>query len=52
MKCVICKEEIEPNFLNKIKGTYYKVKKNDKIELKPVCNECQSKGLIPEELEE
>jgi len=37
MKCSICKEEIESNFLNKIKGSFYTKKK------KPVCPSCQKK---------
>lgn len=39
MKCDICKEEIKETFLNKIKGTYFRVNGKKKI----VCNDCQAK---------
>ncbi|MDD5133038.1 MAG: hypothetical protein PHD81_03100 [Candidatus Nanoarchaeia archaeon] len=39
MKCDICKKSIEPNFLEKIFGSY--IKKDGKK--KVVCNACQSK---------
>ena len=45
VKCDICKEEIKKTFLNKLKGTYIKIKKKQKA----VCNICQSK-LIKEEI--
>ncbi|MBI2138416.1 hypothetical protein HYU13_02420 [Candidatus Woesearchaeota archaeon] len=35
MKCAICNEKIEMNFLNKIMGTY--------IRKKAVCSICQKK---------
>ena len=34
-KCIICKENIENTFLEKINGTY--------IKKKPVCSSCQKK---------
>ena len=39
MKCDLCKEEIEMNFLNKIKGTYIRIDHERKV----ICNDCQSK---------
>ncbi|MCD6403696.1 MAG: hypothetical protein J7L59_00735 [Nanoarchaeota archaeon] len=39
MKCALCKRKIEISFLNKIKGTYVKVK----AKLVPVCSDCQKK---------
>lgn len=39
MKCDICNETIEENFLHKLKGSYVKVKGK----LKAVCCNCQSK---------
>lgn len=43
VKCEICRNKIEENFLEKIKGTY--------IKKKAVCAECQKKHTI-EELKE
>ncbi|MDD3263272.1 MAG: hypothetical protein PHT94_00060 [Candidatus Nanoarchaeia archaeon] len=45
MKCKICNNEIQKTFLNKILGTYVKVKKNEKNELIPICKDCQKKGM-------
>ncbi|MBI2576501.1 hypothetical protein HYV84_04770 [Candidatus Woesearchaeota archaeon] len=42
MKCAICNEKIEMNFLNKIMGTY--------VGKKAVCSECQRKFPKKEEL--
>ncbi|MBI2139941.1 hypothetical protein HYU14_03385 [Candidatus Woesearchaeota archaeon] len=42
MKCAICNEKIEMNFLNKIMGTY--------IRGKAVCSGCQKKFPGKEEL--
>ncbi|MBS3153135.1 hypothetical protein J4426_01035 [Candidatus Woesearchaeota archaeon] len=39
VKCEVCKSEIEKTFLNKIKGTYMRIGKKQKI----ICNTCQSK---------
>ena len=39
VKWDICKEIIETQFLNKIKGTYIKMNKKQKA----VCNVCQAK---------
>ncbi|MEK6839728.1 MAG: hypothetical protein AABX72_02200 [Nanoarchaeota archaeon] len=39
MKCTVCGEKVETQFLEKIKGTY--VKKSGK--LKAVCPSCQQK---------
>ena len=44
MKCDICKEKIEENFLNKIKGTYLGLGKKKKA----VCQNCQKKNSIEE----
>ena len=41
MKCDICGKKIETVFLNKIKGTYVKVKGKRYV----VCSECQSKKM-------
>ncbi len=43
MKCEICKEKIEDNFLGKIFGTF--------INKKPICSRCQ-KTLTLEEIKE
>ncbi len=40
MKCSICKKNVDETFLNKIKGTYVKVKGKKK----PVCQKCQLKN--------
>ena len=40
MKCEICKESIEENFLKKIFGTYLKDKKGKKH---VICSNCQRK---------
>jgi len=39
VKCALCKKKIEISFLNKIRGTYIKVKGK----LVPVCSDCQKK---------
>ncbi len=39
MKCDICKEDVEETFLHKLKGSYIKVDKKQKV----VCSSCQSK---------
>lgn len=44
VKCDICKEEINKTFLNKIKGTYMKVEKKQKI----VCQNCQKQHSVDE----
>lgn len=41
MKCAICGNEIEDSFLEKIKGTIIKVKKEDKNENYYICDKCQ-----------
>mgnify|MGYP001572246716 CR=1 FL=1 len=46
MNCDICKEKIERSFLEKIKGSYIRVKGKLKI----VCNDCQHKYKTKEEL--
>lgn len=51
MKCSICRKEIKETFLDKIKGTYFKIGG----ELKPVCSNCQkklSKSEIKKKLKE
>ena len=42
MKCAICNEKIEVNFLNKIIGTY--------VGKKAVCSSCQKKLPKKEEM--
>jgi len=42
-KCEICGEKIEETFLGKPKGSVIKVKKNNKNELRYVCDSCQKK---------
>ena len=44
MKCDVCKEKIEENFLNKIKGTYIGSGKNKKA----VCQNCQKTTTFKE----
>lgn len=51
MKCSVCKKKIEKTFLDKIEGTFYKIKGKKK----PVCSKCQkkySKSDIKEKLKE
>ncbi|MBN2458241.1 hypothetical protein JXB31_03880 [Candidatus Woesearchaeota archaeon] len=47
MKCDICGQKVNENFLNKPIGTYIWKKKKKKL----VCSECQSK-LTKEEIDE
>lgn len=47
MKCEICKEKVEENFLKKVLGTFVKDKKG-KNHL--VCQNCQKKFLTKEEM--
>jgi len=47
MKCKICKEKLELNFLKKRMGTVVKDKKGKKHD---VCNKCQAKFATKEEL--
>jgi len=47
MKCEVCNEKIEENFLGKLKGTSIKIDKK----LKYICMDCQKK-LSVEELKE
>lgn len=44
MKCDICNEKIEENFLGKIKGISIKINKKTKY----VCMDCQKKLTINE----
>lgn len=47
MKCEICKEKIEENFLKKVLGTYVKDKRGKKH---LICKECQRKLETKEEI--
>lgn len=40
-KCALCGEKIKETFLGKINGTIVKIKKDNKNELKYVCDKCQ-----------
>lgn len=47
MKCEICKEKIEENFLKKIFGTYVKDSKGKKH---IICSNCQRKVSSKDEI--
>ena len=49
MKCEICKNKINENFLGKLIGTYIK---DDKGKKHTICFECQRKFKTKEEIAE